>query len=249
MKTLTYLPVAFMLSLPVTAQERVVITFADGTTRSVNFDKVLELPGTEPAPEVPAPVVAVPVATSVSATTGDTGVVAETSIAPVIGQDESRTVIGQDAGSPVIGDAPETRVTVGITEPAPPRPPAPPTPTPTPKITEMSFPGMNFETNKYTITSDGMKRVAYVAQIMVKNQDLRIMVTGHTDNVGSEEDNLILSQNRAKSFSNALSNRYGIDPQRITWHGVGESEPSHLNSTEEGRYANRRIVITPLDGA
>ncbi|SHL82194.1 Outer membrane protein OmpA [Roseovarius marisflavi] len=249
MKTLTYLPVALMLSFPVTAQERVVITFADGTTKSVNFDEVLELPGAEPALTVPAPVVAGPVAPSVSVTTGDTGVVANISIAPVIGQDGSTTVIGQDAGSPVSGDAPETRVTVGITEPAPPKPPAPAPAPPTPKITEMSFPGMNFETNKYTITFDGMKRVAYVAQIMFKYQDLRIMVTGHTDNVGSEEENLILSQNRAKSFSNALSNRYGIDPQRITWHGVGESEPSHPNSTEEGRYANRRIVITPLDGA
>ncbi len=243
MKILTYLPVALMLGLPVAAQERVVIKFTDGTTKSVKLDEVPELSGSELASALPAPVV--PVAPGVTVTTGDTGVVAEISMAPVIGQDGSTTVIGQDAGSPVIVDAPETRVTVGITEPAPPKPPVPPKP----KITEMSFPGMNFETNKYTITSDGMKRVAYVAQIMVNYPDLRIVVTGHTDNVGSAKDNLILSQNRAKSFSEALSYHYGIDLQRITWNGVGESEASHPNSTDEGRYKNRRIVITPLDGA
>lgn len=236
MKSLKFIPVVLLVSLPVAAQESVEIKRVDGTTVVVGLDELLEL-----APAGVAPIPVAPGAPSVSVTNTDTGVVAEITMAPVVGQDSSSPVLGEDAARPVTGDAPLTGVIVGITEP----PPAI-LPTPAPPFEELTFPGMNFETNKYAITPDGMKRVAVVAQIMKEHPELRVQVTGHTDDVGSEEDNLILSQNRARSFRQALIDNYGIDPNRITTHGLGESEPSHDNATEEGRYANRRIVVKPL---
>lgn len=185
-------------------------------------------------------------------------VVGDDRIQTVVGLDASELAVGEDKDSTVIGEAPDTTVTVSIVEPMPEpkptpmRPPAPPTtvtPPPAPPakpIAEITLPGMNFGSNEYAITFDGMKRVAYVAQVMKANPNLRIRITGHTDNVGSDAANLVLSQNRAKSFLNALVGRYGINVARITWRGMGEREPTHGNETEAGRHANRRIVITPI---
>jgi OOP family OmpA-OmpF porin len=58
--------------------------------------------------------------------------------------------------------------------------------------------------------------------------------------------NQVLSENRSESFRQSLIDHYGVDPSRIEWRGLGESQPLQSNATEEGRYANRRIVITPL---
>lgn len=244
MKYLSIIPIALTLGMPVQAQESVVITFADGTSQTMNFDEIPEITGAVTEQALPVPVIAETVVPSVTVATDDTGVVADITLAPVYGQNQDTGVVGKDASEPVIGVAPNTGVTVGITEPAPvaccqPEPP-------NPQIKEMSFPGMNFETNKYAITPDGMKRVDFVAKIMIANPELRIRVTGHTDHVGSDEDNLRLSKNRSRSFRQALIDRYGIDPSRIETRGMGESQPIQSNDTEEGRYANRRIVITPI---
>lgn len=240
MKYLSILPIALTLGLPLSAQESVVITFADGTTKTMSFDEVPEFSGTQPIEGYPRPVIAQPIVPMVSVTTGDAGVVAVVTLPPVYGRSGDTGVSGEDKSQPAIGEPPTTGVTVVITDPPPPPPPAPPSPS----IEEMTFPGMNFETNKYAITPDGMKRVEFVAQVMAEYPSLRIQITGHTDDIGSA--NQALSENRAKSFRQALIDLYGIDPSRIEWRGLGESQPSHSNATEEGRYANRRIVIAPL---
>lgn len=243
MKNLTFIPMTLMLCLPVQAQESVVITFADGTTQTMSFDEIPEIAGATAAPRLPEPVIAGPIPPGVTVTTDDTGVVADIRLAPIYGQGQNTGVVGKDVAEPVYGEAPTTGITVRITEPVPPPQPNPPRPA----IAEMTFPGMNFETNKYAITPDGMRRVDVVAQVMAANPDLRIRITGHTDHVGSDEDNMVLSQNRARSFRQALIDHYGIAPNRIETRGMGERQPIQSNDTEEGRYANRRIVITPID--
>jgi OmpA-OmpF porin, OOP family len=243
MRKLTFIPMTLMLCLPVQAQESVTITFADGTTQTVPFDEIPEIAGSTQAPALPEPVIAGPIMPGVTVTADDTGVVADITLAPVYGQGQNIGVVGKGAAEPVYGEAPTTGVTVRITEPAPPPQPNPPRPA----IAEMTFPGMNFETNKYAITPDGMRRVVVVAQVMAANPDLRIRITGHTDHVGSDEDNMVLSQNRARSFRQALIDHHGIAPNRIETRGMGERQPIQSNDTEEGRYANRRIVITPID--
>ena len=246
MKNLTFIPIALMLSWPAQAQESVVITFADGTTQTMSFDEIPEITGVTTEQSLLDPVIAERVVPGVTVMTDDTGVVADITLAPVYGQRQDTGVVGEDKTATVYGAAPKTGVTVRITEPAPvtccqPAPPPPP-----PAIAEMSFPGMNFETNKYAITPDGMKRVDLVARIMVANPELRVLVTGHTDAVGSDQANQLLSENRSNSFRQALIDRHGIAPDRIETRGMGESQPIENNETEEGRYANRRIVITPI---
>jgi outer membrane protein OmpA-like peptidoglycan-associated protein len=242
MKNLTFIPITLMLCVPVHAQENVTITFADGTTQTVFFDEIPEIAGSTPAAGLLKPVIAGPIAPGVTVTNDDTGVVADISLAPVYGQGQDTGVVGEYKAEPVYGNVPNTGVTVRITEPVPPPQPNPPRPA----IAEMSFPGMNFETNKYAITPEGMKRVNLVAQIMIANPALCIRITGHTDNVGSGEANYLLSQNRAESFRQSLIDHHGIAPNRIETRGMGENQPVESNETEEGRYANRRIVITPI---
>ncbi len=71
------------------------------------------------------------------------------------------------------------------------------------------------------------------------NADLNIEIGGHTDNVGSEKDNLTLSQRRADSVKGYIISQ-GIKSERITAKGYGESAPKESNDTDAGRSKNRR---------
>lgn len=71
--------------------------------------------------------------------------------------------------------------------------------------------------------------------------DSTVMISGHTDNVGSEEDNLRLSEQRAKSIKGWLFNEGGVPLERLKTEGKGATEPLANNDTEEGRAKNRRI--------
>lgn len=75
--------------------------------------------------------------------------------------------------------------------------------------------------------------------LLALNNNLKIQINGHTDNVGSEADNLKLSQNRAKAVTNYLIEQ-GISQDRLSYKGFGESEPIDSNETEIGRKNNRR---------
>jgi len=70
----------------------------------------------------------------------------------------------------------------------------------------------------------------------------KITITGHTDNVGEELDNENLGKQRAESIQNILLAR-GISKDRISIDSKGERQPATSNSTEEGRYRNRRTVL------
>ncbi len=71
------------------------------------------------------------------------------------------------------------------------------------------------------------------------NENMKIEIRGHTDNVGTEEDNQILSEARAKSVYQYLIER-GIDASRLSYKGYGESRPVATNENEAGRKQNRR---------
>ena len=74
---------------------------------------------------------------------------------------------------------------------------------------------------------------------MNANTNSKIKIIGHTDNVGNDNDNLTLSQNRANAVVNALI-KLGINPSRLTSEGKGESMPIADNTSEEGKSQNRR---------
>lgn len=101
---------------------------------------------------------------------------------------------------------------------------------------------INFETGKSDIKSESQPIVDQIVEMLKQNPDLKISVEGHTDNVGSDKSNQSLSENRAKSVMNALISG-GIDKSRLSSKGWGATKPIEDNSTEEGRFENRRVEI------
>ena len=73
-------------------------------------------------------------------------------------------------------------------------------------------------------------------------ETLAIEIVGHTDNVGEEDANLLLSRKRAENVRAYLI-RNGIDQSRIKATGYGESQPIATNNTPEGRQKNRRTEV------
>ena len=96
-----------------------------------------------------------------------------------------------------------------------------------------------FESGKADLKSESGFELNSLAQNLLKNPSLKIQIIGHTDNVGSEVDNQKLSEARAKSVADALVLR-GIAYSRVSYLGLGESQPIADNETEEGRKINRR---------
>lgn len=85
-----------------------------------------------------------------------------------------------------------------------------------------------------------------LASQLTKMASIRIEVSGHTDNQGSSSTNLILSENRAKAVVDYLIAK-GIDIERLTYKGFGETKPVDDNTTAEGRQKNRRVQFKVLD--
>ena len=77
----------------------------------------------------------------------------------------------------------------------------------------------------------------------IKQSGGKVIIEGYTDNVGSAEDNMILSQKRASSVKSFLVDSCGIDSNLISTQAFGETNPVADNSTAEGRQKNRRVEI------
>jgi outer membrane protein OmpA-like peptidoglycan-associated protein/tetratricopeptide (TPR) repeat protein len=99
-----------------------------------------------------------------------------------------------------------------------------------------------FDINKYTLNPESQVELDKVVQLLTGNPTVKILISGHTDNVGKPADNLALSNNRAKAVVDYLVNK-GIAPQRLSFKGYGETIPLTGNNTEEGRAANRRTEL------
>lgn len=102
-----------------------------------------------------------------------------------------------------------------------------------------------FETAKWDLTAASSVELDKVVDLMAKNQSMRVMLEGHTDNVGSDAANHKLSENRAKAVYDYLV-KHGVASNRLQYKGYGESKPIADNNTEEGRAQNRRTVFTVL---
>jgi len=101
---------------------------------------------------------------------------------------------------------------------------------------------INFETGKSTINPDSAQTLDTAAAALKAAAELRVEVGGHTDNVGTPEANLRLSQERAQAVMAALVTR-GITAARLTAKGYGQTAPVADNRTEEGRGKNRRVEL------
>lgn len=99
-----------------------------------------------------------------------------------------------------------------------------------------------FEKNSDKLSLMSKPELERIVRLMQGSPNLRIKVTGHTDDVGSDEYNLILSEKRARSVIDYLVT-LGVSENRMSHVGLGESYPIASNDTEEGRKANRRIDL------
>jgi len=104
---------------------------------------------------------------------------------------------------------------------------------------------INFDTGKSSISSESQTLVEELYKMVNANPSLKIMVEGHTDNVGNQGSNQTLSEQRAASVKQALVSK-GIAPERISTKGFGQDKPISDNTTEEGKAKNRRVEIKKL---
>lgn len=101
---------------------------------------------------------------------------------------------------------------------------------------------LQFDVNSATIDSTSYKELNRLAEIMLEDSELRLIIRGHTDNTGNPNDNLELSVNRANAVKDYLVQQ-GVPADRIVALGYGDTKPIAPNDTEEGRTKNRRIEL------
>ena len=103
-----------------------------------------------------------------------------------------------------------------------------------------------FETGKSVLTSGSFTELDRLVGIMEENEHMRIEISGHTDNTGSEPLNNRLSESRAKAVVDYLVHK-GVDQTRLEFKGYGPSQPVADNSTSAGRSQNRRVEFKILE--
>jgi len=128
-------------------------------------------------------------------------------------------------------------------EPEPDEPPPPPPPPPK-KVFVVE--GINFLSGKADITDDSFANLMTVVQTMEAYPEVEFKVIGHTDNQGSKDANIKLSEARAKAVVDFLASR-GIKKTRLDYEGRGPDQPVASNSTAAGRAKNRRIEFQRTD--
>ena len=104
---------------------------------------------------------------------------------------------------------------------------------------------LNFESGKFNIQKQYFKDLENLVILLREQINIKIEIAGHTDSIGDNKTNIILSNNRAKSIKSYLV-KNGILESRIKCVGYGEKQPITNNSTKEGREKNRRIEIRIL---
>ena len=110
---------------------------------------------------------------------------------------------------------------------------------------------MLYKSGSYEINDRAAETLSKIAKIIKDYKDYDVLIEGNTDNVPITRENIRnnwdLSCLRASSVVQALQNRYGVDPKRLTAGGRGEFNPIADNATDLGKQRNRRtqIIITP----
>jgi len=99
-----------------------------------------------------------------------------------------------------------------------------------------------FDFGKYNLKTDAQIKLAKLAGIIQAHPGLRLAIEGYTDNIGGDEANMKLSQQRADGVRDFLVQQ-GLEENAVTAVGLGKAEPVADNSTNEGRQKNRRVEI------
>lgn len=110
---------------------------------------------------------------------------------------------------------------------------------------EFVFENVFFDFDKYELKSESLTSLKRLYKFLLENPNVNILISGHTDNIGSLEYNNTLSLQRAKSVQAYLVES-GLHPGRVMVEGKGSSQPMVPNTTPENQALNRRITIRIL---
>ncbi len=102
-----------------------------------------------------------------------------------------------------------------------------------------------FDFGKFDLRPESFPELDRLVELLVNNPSYKIALSGHTDNVGTDAANVLLSQNRINSVRDYILTK-GVDASRLTAKGYGKTKPVATNDTEEGRQENRRVEFTIL---
>lgn len=103
-----------------------------------------------------------------------------------------------------------------------------------------------FDSGKYDLLSESNAELEKLLKVLNDNKQLTIEIAGHTDAVGADNNNMVLSSNRANAVMNYLLSK-GISKDRLTAKGYGETKFIATNDTEEGKQQNRRVEFYILE--
>src|SRR5688500_11293320 len=101
---------------------------------------------------------------------------------------------------------------------------------------------IRFKFNSYSLMPVSYAELDKVTSYLIANPEISVRLSGHTDAVGNDEYNRVLSINRAKSAAAYLVSK-GVDPWRVSTYGYGENNPLVSSETEEAHEINRRVEI------
>ena len=109
------------------------------------------------------------------------------------------------------------------------------------------FRNVYFDFNSSQLKNESIESLDKVSEVFIDNPDVKIEISGHTDNVGKKRYNRRLSKKRAKAVAGYLIKEKGIDRKRFAVVGYGENKPYVSNKTELERSLNRRTEFKVVD--
>ena len=110
------------------------------------------------------------------------------------------------------------------------------------EVLKTAFDNLGFELGKDIILAGSFASLDELAGVLNKKSTWKLQISGHTDNVGDDDSNLILSKKRAEAVKDYLISK-GITTERFVIEYFGETKPIADNSTPEGRAKNRRVEM------
>lgn len=108
---------------------------------------------------------------------------------------------------------------------------------------KMALYGIYFDTAKAEVKPDSKLQLDEMAKLLTTQKTLKVYIVGHTDNQGTLDANLALSQKRAEAIVAALGKDYKIDAKRMQARGAANFSPVASNASDAGRARNRRVEL------
>ena len=110
----------------------------------------------------------------------------------------------------------------------------------------MATQGIYFDTGSDRIRPESTPTLKEIGTMLKEHGDLKLVIEGHTDNVGTSAANQTLSEKRAAAVRQFLIDSYQVDAARLQAKGYGETKPAGSNDTPEGRQNNRRVELVKM---